>query len=243
MRVLITNDDGVSSPALLRLASWALARFGGEVTVVAPEQEQSGKSQSIDFSRPIKIKHTVLAGGISAYSVDSTPADCVRFAMLELQKQGAFDLTLSGVNRGFNLGHDIAYSGTVGAVMESARFGVPAVAFSSDLGAEALEEALARLDEIWDFLSQKGRMEICRFYNVNVPRNSKELLLTRRGGPFYHDRFSYLGKDLYLQEGEPQRNESDLAFDTAAVWNGYVSITPLTADKTDLAALEQLRGL
>lgn len=240
MRILITNDDGISSPALGRLAAWA--RGLGEVTVVAPKHEQSGKSQSIDFTRLIEIKRISVCEGVEGYSVDSTPADCVRFAMLELAREKAFDLTLSGVNRGFNLGHDIAYSGTVGAIMESARFGVPAIALSADVGEDAFDEAFSRLDEVWGYIQSRDLLKQCSLYNVNIPLQSREIRVTRRGGSFYHDHFVHKGNDLYAQEGEPKRNERDLTFDTAAVWNRYISITPMTADKTDLLVFERLKN-
>ena len=240
MRILITNDDGIASPALPRLAAWAKARFD-EVVVVAPKREQSGKSQSIDFTHLIEIKKVALLDGVEAYALDSTPADCVRFAMLELAKKGKFDLAFSGVNRGFNLGHDIAYSGTVGAIMEVSRFGVPAIALSADMGEGGFDEAFLRLDAVWEYLQTKNLLSQCSLYNVNIPLQSREIRVTRRGGPFYHDHFVHKGNDLYAQEGEPKRNETDLSFDTAAVWNHFISITPMTADKTDLGVYEALK--
>ena len=104
MRILVTNDDGITSPSLSHLAHWA-SRFG-EVIVVAPKVEQSGKSQSIDFFNPVEIKR-VDFGGLEAWAMDSTPADCVRFGVLGLDRE--YDLVLSGINRGYNLGDDIAY--------------------------------------------------------------------------------------------------------------------------------------
>ena len=98
MRILITNDDGILAPALPHLVEWA--KKLGEVMVVAPKVEQSGKSHAIDFTRPIEIKKVDLFGDVVAYSMDSTPADCVRFAVLGLKEK--FDLVLSGINRGFN---------------------------------------------------------------------------------------------------------------------------------------------
>ena len=98
MRILITNDDGIASVALSALAAWA-SRLG-EVTVIAPRVEQSGKSHAIDFHRPLEIKQVPLLDGIEAWSVDSTPADCVRFGVLGLKKR--YDLVLSGVNHGYN---------------------------------------------------------------------------------------------------------------------------------------------
>ncbi len=238
MRILITNDDGIASPALPRLAAWA-KRFG-EVTVVAPKREQSGKSQSIDFYREIEIKRVELEGIAEAYAVDSTPADCVRYAVVGLDR--SYDLLLSGINRGFNLGYDIAYSGTVGAVMEGARFGIPSVALSADVTADAFDAAFAQLDEVWQYVSDRKLLDVTALYNINIPVESRGIRITRRGYSFYADRFEHRGNDMYAQVGDPVRGEeNDLSLDSNAVWSGYVSITPLTADKTDLTAFEKLK--
>ena len=115
MRILITNDDGIGSPVLPALAVWA--SHLGEVTVIAPKVEQSGMSHAIDFTRPIEIKRVDIGEGIRAFSMDSTPADCVRYAVMGMKEH--FDLVISGINRGLNLGADIVYSGTIGAIFEA----------------------------------------------------------------------------------------------------------------------------
>ncbi len=242
MRVLIVNDDGIASPALHGLAQWAKRRFG-HVTVVAPKQEQSGKSQSIDFLHEIEIKRQDI-DGIEAWAVDSTPADCVRFGMLELSKKQKFDLMLSGINRGFNLGHDIAYSGTVGAIMESSRFGVPAVAFSADIKAGALDSALSELDEVWDYVETKRLMQAGSLYNINIPMEPKGVCVTEIGASFYDDSFEKREGDMYFQVGEPNPSAikaADIHYDTGAVWSGYISITPITRNRTDYTVLKQLQ--
>ena len=127
MRILITNDDGIQAPCLLPLAQWA-TKFG-EVTVVAPKVEQSAKSHGIEIRNAFEVKKVDFGPGITAYSVDSTPADCVRFAVLGLQVQ--FDLVLSGINKGLNLGLDIMYSGTVSAILEADALCVPGIALSA----------------------------------------------------------------------------------------------------------------
>ena len=114
MRILIVNDDGIQAKALPHLIRWA--RTLGEVTCVAPKHEQSGKSQAIDFTKPVEIKEVEIAPDITVWAMDSTPADCVRFGVTGLGV--TYDLILSGINRGYNLGDDIAYSGTVGAINE-----------------------------------------------------------------------------------------------------------------------------
>ncbi len=242
MRVLIVNDDGIASPALKGLAKWAERRFG-QAVVVAPKREQSGKSQSIDFLHEIEIKRCDFEG-IEAWTVDSTPADCVRFAMLELQKEGRFDLAFSGINRGFNLGHDIAYSGTVGAITECSRFSVPAIAFSTDTKQGAFDAALAHLDLAWGYVEENKLLERCGLYNINIPMAPKGILVTAIGASFYNDGFEKREGDLYFQIGSPDPNAikaADDRYDTGAVWNGYISLTPITADRTNFDVLKELR--
>ena len=145
MRILITNDDGINAPALKPLAEWA--KKHGEVTVVAPKIEQSGKSHGIEIIKPMEIKRVDFLNGVEAYSVDSTPADCVRFGIIGLKRD--YDLVISGINRGYNLGKDIVYSGTVGAIFEASGLGVKSVALST--APDSLENALSLLDEVYKF--------------------------------------------------------------------------------------------
>ena len=138
MKILITNDDSISSEVLLPLAKWA--KQFGEVTVVVPKYEQSGKSHCIEIRKAFEVKQVSFDDSdIKAYTVDSSPADCVRFALEGMQT--TFDFVISGINRGLNLGIDVLYSGTLGAVFEAATFGLPAVALSTESGGfgEAME--------------------------------------------------------------------------------------------------------
>ena len=236
MRILITNDDGIAAPALPHLVKWAQGL--GEVTVVAPKIEQSGKSQAIDFFREVEIKRTPRLGDVEAWAMDSTPADCVRFGIVGLKKE--YDLVISGINKGFNLGHDIAYSGTVGAIFEAARLGVPAIAFSMDYEAKA-EDVIPYLDGVLDFMNEKGLWDCGSLYNVNVPNNAEGICITRQGGMFYSDAFEKREGDYYIQVGDPIRNpELDLTLDTDAIWANHISISPLTHDRTDKEVLAKL---
>ena len=120
MKILLTNDDGICAEGLKHLVKWA--KTLGEVTVFAPKTQQSAKSHSINIHGTYEVTKTDIFGGIEAYSVDSTPADCVRVAVLGMKKQ--FDLVISGINCGPNLGADIHYSGTVAACFEAALLGI-----------------------------------------------------------------------------------------------------------------------
>ena len=238
MKILITNDDGIGSPALPRLAEWA--KQFGEVTVIAPKVEQSGKSHAIDFFRPIEIKKIPFLEGVTAYSMDSTPADCVRFGVLGLKMK--FDLILSGPNRGYNLGRDIVYSGTAGAIFEGARLGIPAVALSTC--PDSFEPFFERLDGVKDFFLAHRLLERHSLYNVNVPAEDKGVRITRQGGIYFTDEFVRGENDMYTQEGHMvDSSHEPLFYDTSAICNGYISITPLTNEKTHLPLFEELQGV
>ena len=125
MRLLVTNDDGIGAAGIELLAK--VAAKIGDVTVVAPGVEQSGMSHRITFDRPLKIKRQGSGDG-QIFSVNGTPADCVRIAIATSEQD--FDCVLSGVNDGANLGVDVFYSGTVAAAREAALLGLPAIAIS-----------------------------------------------------------------------------------------------------------------
>ena len=187
----------------------------------------------------------LLIGGCEAYSVDSTPTDCVRFAFTGLHRE--YDVVFSGINRGYNLGDDIAYSGTIGAIFEAARLGTKAIAFSCDvsgLGSEN-ERAFSELDTAYSFITENRLLEQAELLNVNFPKEkSRGICITRQGEMFYSDSFVYCGNDMYKQVGDPiEYDGSDLTFDINAVRSGYISITPLTAVKTDLAVYDKIKML
>ena len=238
MRILIVNDDGMNAAALPHLIRWA--RKLGEVTCVAPKFEQSGKSQAIDFTQPREIKKVFIAPDMEIWAMDSTPADCVRFGVTGLGV--TYDLILSGINRGYNLGDDIAYSGTVGAINEGGRLGIPSVALSTDV--DTLDTALGMLDAWWVFMEERKLLQQGILYNVNFPREAdpRGVCITYQGGEFYSDAFVYQGNDLYLQVGAPvQYDRCDLSIDIDAVRAGYISVTPMTFNKTDWRVLEALK--
>ncbi len=235
MRILITNDDGVKSPVLPSLIKWAEKH--GEVITVAPKVEQSGKSHAIDFTRLIEIKKVELDGEVFAYAMDSTPADCVRYAVCGMKEQ--FDLVISGINRGFNLGKDIVYSGTAGAIFEAARLGIKGIAISTD--PKTFDVALAKLDEVYDFIVKNELLSENDLYNINIPLEAKEIKITRQGGIYFTDEFMHVGNDMYEQIGSMVKDDGqNFTLDTDSVRNGYISITPLLSERTNVHAFEKL---
>lgn len=236
MRILITNDDGVFAPGIKLLAEWA--KTIGEVTVVAPKHEQSGMSHAINFTEPMEIKEVELMDGVLAYSCDSTPADCVRFGIMGLGK--TYDLVLSGINRGVNLGIDVIYSGTVAATFEAAYWNHNALALSTY--PDSAEEAAAQLDCIYNYIKERKLFDCGKIYNVNIPKVSRGIKITKQGSMYFSDEFKPLGNNMYLQTGERIDDEMplDLTRDTVAIEAGYVTITPLTLSRLNKEAFEKL---
>lgn len=238
MRIAITNDDGIQGEGLRRLVKWASKL--GEVWVFAPKVEQSAKSHAIEIHKPFEAKLAEVPGAVKAWAVDSTPADCIRFAILGLHEH--FDLIISGVNRGLNIGQDIMYSGTVSAVFEAGALGAKGLALSTD--PESFDDAIAQLDNVWAFLTDNSLFGKCPMWNVNIPIGTTgEFRITRQGGPYYSDDFGPLPEDCYEPLGKPvwvTRNDEHL--DTDAVLHfRHISVTPLTIDRTARDVFESLR--
>lgn len=238
MRICITNDDGIYAEGLRRLVEWA--RTLGEVTVYAPKVEQSGRSHAIELHKPIEVKPAEVPGAAKAWAVDSTPADCVRFALLGHHEE--FDLIISGINNGANIGQDIIYSGTVGACFEAAALGAPrALAISTEPG--CFENAVKHLDDIWAYIMEHDLYGKCRIWNVNVPAEVKgDMRITRQGGPYYSDDFAPKGNDLHMPVGKiVYTQHPELLYDTDCVLTQRcISLTPLTIDRTDMKVYESL---
>ena len=166
MRILIVNDDSITAPGIAKLAK-AAAQLG-EVWVVAPEEQCSALSQKLTLREQLTLRKvedfSVEVAG--AYAVGGTPVDCVKVALVHILKEKP-DFIFSGINNGYNAGFDIAYSGTLGAAFESARSGIPAIAFSaaSDVHLDAAEPYLLPVME--ELLGKE--LEPGMVWNVNYP--------------------------------------------------------------------------
>ena len=239
MKILITNDDGINSPVLPLLAKWAQKL--GDVTIAAPKIEQSGKSQAIDFTHPIEVTKVEIAPDMFGYAVASTPADCVRFGVHGLKQ--SYDLIISGINRGYNLGDDIVYSGTCGAIFEGSRMGINGLAISSDI--DNLMESAESLDFIWDFIQKNKLFDHNLLYNVNIPPQPKDdIRITKQGGIYYCDTFVHDNENLYIQTGYIwQDSGNDPTSDIIAVRQSAISVTPLITTRTEMNVYKKLNNL
>lgn len=236
MRILVANDDGIESEGLKILVNWA--RKLGCVTVCAPELQQSAKSHAINIHDHIHAYPISYLPDVDAYVIDSTPVDCVRFGTLGLQRR--YDLVLSGVNKGFNMGEDILYSGTVANIYEAALRGFRGVAVSTD--PTDFAEAEAKLDDVWQYLVKHDLFAHCGHFNVNIPLHSRGIKWTKQGGPYFTDEFVNVGNEMYSQEGYSVYSiGTDFTLDTDSVMNGYISVTPLSIRRDNLDVWKKVK--
>jgi 5'-nucleotidase len=240
LRILVTNDDGISSQGITTLAAALETRF--DVWVVAPDREQSCQSHALTLSRPLRV-HELAPRRLA---VDGTPADCVYLAVGHLLVN-QLDLVVSGINHGPNLGDDVAYSGTVSAAMEAVFMGVPAIAVSL-AGRPPWDFQFAA-----DFVARLADSLLERplaprtFLNVNVPvREAADIQgvkVTRLGHRRYlhsvHENVDPRGRPYYWIGGKELDFQDLEGTDGNAIRQGYVSITPLAPDLTDYSVLSE----
>lgn len=246
MRILLTNDDGVTSEGLLALHT-ALAP-DHQVAIIAPDRNWSISGHNRTMDRPVRVSQVRLQDGTPAYATDGSPADCVALAALGFLPEVP-ELVVSGINHGFNLGDDITYSGTVAAGMEAVINGMPAVAVSTDINPVwQIEVAATAVARLVDQVSKRG-LERYILLNVNVPSlphdEIRGVQITRLGKRIYEDqlieREDPKGRKYYWMGGLQVTNHPEEGTDVAAIEAGYVSITPIHLDLTNHHLLETLR--
>ncbi len=240
-RILVTNDDGVYSEGIKLLAR-ALSSLG-EVTIVAPDREQSASGHSLTLTRPLRLQKLEER----VYTVDGTPTDCVSLAVQWLLKDQRPDLIVSGINFGLNLGNDVTYSGTVSATFEGSLLGIPSVAFSQEVGEGFSFEPAARFAThlVSTLLGQELPKDL--LLNVNVPAGGYDgVRFTRLGYRVYKqavvEKTDPRGRKYYWIAGTPVWREED-GTDCAAISARQISITPLHLDLTDYRGLESYAAL
>lgn len=244
MKILISNDDGVYSPGLQTLVT-TMSSYG-EVYVIAPDRDHSAASNSLTLQRPIRTK--TLPNGFVA--VEGTPSDCVHLALTGFFNT-QFDLVVSGINAGANLGDDVLYSGTVAAAMEGHLLNVGAIAFSLTAW-EAVEQETAS-KAIAHIIEAYVREDIPRncFLNVNIPDIPHEQIrgyqITRLGRrhhaePTIKDT-DVRGRTIYWIGPPGAGQDADIGTDFYAIEQRYVSVTPIQIDLTHYKAMERLSSL
>lgn len=241
MKVLVSNDDGVYAPGIRALAN-EMAMIA-EVTVMAPDRNRSGASNSLTLNRPLSIKQ--LDNGY--YSIEGTPTDCVHLGLTGFLAE-PIDIVVSGINDGANLGDDILYSGTVAAAMEGRHLGFPAIAFSMvgdniqhyDTAATIARQLVMKLSHT--------RLPTQTILNVNIPDlpldKIKGIQVTRLGARHSAEpvvqEVDPRGRPIYWVGPPGIQADFGPGTDFHAVNEHYVSITPLQLDMTHYKIFAQL---
>ena len=248
MQILLTNDDGIYAPGIAALKHQI--QDLGQITVVAPDIEQSGVGHSITFSHPLRIREVRLNNEFIGYGVNGSPADCVKLAVYEIMKKEP-DVVISGLNMGANVGIHILYSGTVAAAVEASIMGFPSIAVSFEITEqyadvnEAAKVAKKVIERIIKHKLPKGSL-----LNVNIPSRPadqiKGIKVTRQ---FAHDfketfdkRVDPSGRAYYWLIGTNKSIHCEEGTDISAVNEGYISITPLRYDLTDQSLYKKIEG-
>ncbi len=243
--ILVTNDDGISSPGIKILAKKLGAL--GEVYVIAPETEQSAVAHALTLHKPLKFEKT----GKRSFHLNGTPTDCVIVGMDRILESRP-DLIVSGINRGANLGDDITYSGTVAAAIEGTLLGVPSIAISlarddhNGMVSARFQKAADYALHLSGKVLERG-LPADTLLNVNVPdmKNIKGVKFTKQGKRVYENAVTGItdprGREFYWIGGGTPQWEPGADTDFEAVRNGYISITPVHLDLTNYDALKYLK--
>ena len=244
-RILVTNDDGYSSEGIAALAE-ALSTFA-DVLVIAPRSNESGASQSHRAYKreSIQMYNVAIGDHLTGYAIDGTPTDCVYLGVRIFGATRPFDLVVSGINYGANIGNTYNYSGTVGAAFEALNNGIPGIAVSqSKQRAEyttAAEFASLIVRQVLAQPLEKGVL-----LSVNVP-DGKIACVTPAppGGPRYETEFPPVGEsdgDTIYTSKRVMNETPDPGTDLWAINNGCITLTPLQLDRTHHPTLETLGG-
>ena len=241
-RILLSNDDGVTSEGLSALAD-ALSHLG-EVYTVAPDRDQSASSHSLTLTRPLRMEQV----SERKFSVDGTPTDCINLAVNGILKDRKPDLVVSGINTAANMGDDITYSGTVSATMEATLLKIPSIAVSMNAKKDFVFQTGAHYARLVAELVLQTGLPEDTLLNVNVPNlplgRVKGIRITRQGKRVYKtpivEKTDPRGKKYYWIGGDKLDSVLIENSDIATVEDDYVSVTPIKLDMTDYAYMEEL---
>ncbi len=242
-RILISNDDGIESPLISTLKTEISKLPNVEVVISAPAENQSGSSQSTN-SGPLEVEKVFKGDQFLGYAVSGKPADAVRFGIRVLGKEKPFDLVISGINRGSNVGNVSHLSGTIGAAMEGLYHDIPAIAVSQEsrgVNTEATSRFIAQLVAKY----QKDGAPKGIMLSVNIPAGELKGIAVRAMGDAYLDMGNYElksetdNKMVYNQKIGLVQSTNDQT-DTFAYQAGYVTITPLKFDWTAFELIESI---
>jgi 5'-nucleotidase len=243
LRILVSNDDGIDAPGIFLLVQ-ELKKIG-DVSVVAPDKQQSAVGHAITMNFPLRAREFRKNGVFFGYAVEGTPADSVKLAVKALLKKKP-DILVSGVNHGANTAISIIYSGTVSAATEGTILGSPSIAVSlTTYGPPDFRYAAKFARKLVSLVAKKGLPE-GTLLNVNVPplpeKEIKGVVMTRQGRAVWNDTFDVrrdpANKEYYWLTGALAESDEGLGFDQSAIRNNYISVTPIHYDLTDYSMLD-----
>lgn len=248
--ILISNDDGIDAPGLVKLAA-ELKKFAN-VYVSAPHRQQSAVGHSITIFYPLRAFEFYKGGKFFGMAVEGTPADAVKLGVLFLFKDVKFDLIVSGINHGANTAINIIYSGTVSAATEGTTLNIPSIAISLATYDKISFDYPAKVSAkiIKDILiTKKIKLHSKTLLNINIPpitkKKIKGIKITKQGKSDWQDSFEVRadpnGRDYYWLAGKMNITDKDNTYDIVAVKEGYISITPLHYDLTDHKGYEEVK--
>jgi 5'-nucleotidase len=245
MNILLTNDDGIFAPGLAAIYK-ELVKIG-HVTVVAPADGQSGASHSITFTEPLVCNKVEIKDQFTGFSVQGSPADCVKLAAMELH-EGPIDLLVAGINNGANAGINVYYSGTVAAAMEGAFLKIPAVAMSLAVERQMDFEQAAKY--CVQTLQKLMPVEKGSVININIPELSKGPPKGVRVVPqsskgfneYYIRQQNDQGQTVYQLAGDPHVAD-EIPTDTTSLVEGFITVTALVPDMTDHHKTNELKRI
>lgn len=238
MRVLISNDDGIAAPGIHALAREI--RKIAEVTIVAPDRQQSAVGHAITMNHPLRVVRQMVDGDLPGYAVDGTPADAVKLGVRYLMKEKP-DLVLSGINHGSNTAVNILYSGTVSAATEGTVLGIPSVAISLTTYDAPDFRYAAKFSARLALLVARHGLPTGTLLNVNVPAVPEARIagvrVTRQGRSSWEDTFDVrrdpANREYFWLTGRMVINDTDPLTDQVAVTENFVSVTPIHYELTD----------
>lgn len=249
MNILITNDDGIYADGIIELAK-AISKIAN-VYVVAPESQKSATGHAITIHNPIMVHKIDMGENIKSYAISGTPADCVKVGIEGLFKDINIDLVLSGINNGSNLGTDVIYSGTVSAALEGFILNKPSIAISYDevnVKREIYKDASKYVVNLIENIKDKLDLLNDCILNVNIPNTKiKGSKITKLGQRNYDnamvEKINPFGQKYYWIGGKLMELDQDEDSDIACVKDGYISITPINIEMTNLRKFELLKDI
>lgn len=245
MQILLTNDDGIFAPGLAAIYK-ELVHIG-DVLVVAPADSRSGASHSVTFHHPLVCNKVDIEGQFTGFSVQGSPADCVKLACMQLH-DGPIDLLVAGINNGANIGINVYYSGTVAAAMEGAFLKIPAVAMS--LAAEEQMDFESAAKYCTKILKKLMPVKPGEVININIPQLSKGrpkgIKVVPQSTEGLHEHYIHQkneqGQTTFQLAGGLHRAEPTLT-DTTSLAEGFITITALAPDMTNHEKTHELQQI